>query len=174
MLTDTVNIILATLVLLSQIFFVLGILYLLFFRKKFPVVLSVFSKNGILFSFIVAMVATLGSLYYSNVAGFNPCDLCWFQRIFMYPEVLLLGLALYKKESKIIDYALSLAVGGWIISAYHNYTFYKVVSSTFCGIGESCTTRYVIEFGYITIPMMALTGFTLIIALLLTQKLTKF
>jgi disulfide bond formation protein DsbB len=170
MITDTVNIILGLLVLLSQIAFVMGLAYYFFFRQKYPAILEYFSKNGILFSFIVALISTLGSLFYSNIAGFTPCSLCWFQRIFMYPEVFLLGLALYKKEKAIIDYSLLLSAVGWLISAYHNYTFYKHIASTFCQIGEDCTIKYVVEFGYITIPMMALTGFTLIIALLWTQR----
>jgi disulfide bond formation protein DsbB len=169
-LLDFVNTSLGILVLLSHIFIILAIIYFLFSRKKYPAILKSFSKNGIFLSFIIALIATAGSLFYSKIAGFNPCELCWYQRILMYPEVLLLGFALYKKESKIIDYSLLLTAVGWLISTYHNYTFYMNIRSTICKIGESCNIKYVVEFGYITIPIMALTAFTLIFILLLSQR----
>ncbi|MGA2418221.1 MAG: disulfide bond formation protein B [Candidatus Staskawiczbacteria bacterium] len=171
---DVFNKILATGVVISQVFIVLVILWgtlrVLFLRRKYAVVSKFLAENGIRFSFLVALIAAAGSLFYSNVAGFTPCELCWFQRIFMYPEVIILGLALIKKDAKIIDYALLLAFIGWLISLYHNYIYYQGLSSTVCRIGESCITPYVTVFGYITIPMMALTAFSLIIVLLLCQK----
>ena len=114
------------------------------------------------FSFIISLVATCGSLFYSSVAGFIPCELCWFQRIFMYPEVILLGLALLKKDEGIIDYSLALVSVGLSFSIYHNYIYFSGLRSTVCTTAESCTTAYVFEYGYITLPMMALTTFALI------------
>jgi len=173
LLIDTVSNILAVLTIGAQIFIVLVVLYFLFFQKKYPIIEKFISGNSIKFSAVIALVATLGSLFYSNVAGFNPCDLCWLQRIFMYPQFIILGLALMKRDKKIVDYSLALAVIGWMISIYHNYIYYKAVSLTFCAPGESCTTHYLIKFGYITIPMMALTAFSLIILFLLHQKFGK-
>lgn len=170
MITDVVNLILGICVIASQIFIALIVLYYLFFAKKYPIFCNFFAKNGLRFSFLVALIAASGSLFYSSIAGFIPCNLCWFQRIFMYPEVLILGLALIKKDIKIVDYSLVLAFIGWLISIYHNYIYYQGLSSTFCKIGESCATPYVTEFGYITIPMMAFTAFSLIIVFLLFQK----
>jgi disulfide bond formation protein DsbB len=170
MVVDIVNKILAVCTIGSQIFIVLVIFYYLFLRKIYPVVSNFFSGRGMVLAFIISLTAAAGSLFYSNVAGFIPCNLCWFQRIFMYPEVILLGLALIKKDTKIADYALLLAFIGWLISIYHNYIYYKGASSTVCRIGESCITPYVTEFGYITIPMMALTAFSLLIVFLLFVK----
>ena len=172
---DLVNIvdkILALGVIASQIFIVLAIVYILLpFKNKY--VSGFFSKNGLALSFIVALVATSGSLFYSTCAGFVPCPLCWFQRIFMYPEVILLGMALYKRDEKIIDYSLALALIGFAISAYHNYIVVQGLNSVVCTSAESCTTPYVLEFGYITIPMMALTAFILINLLLVFKKYSK-
>jgi disulfide bond formation protein DsbB len=170
MLIGFVNKLLGVCVIISQIIIVLTIIYFLFFQKKYPIVRQFLGKNGIRFSSLIALFATLGSLFYSNVAGFVPCNLCWFQRIFMYPEPIILGIALIKKDVKIIDYALTLAMIGWFISVYHNYIYYVGLSSTVCKIGESCITPYVTEFGYISIPIMALTAFSLIIIFLLYQK----
>ncbi len=160
---------------LGQIFIILAVVYLLFFRKKYPHILQFFSKYAILLAFLIALVATSGSLFYSQIMGFEPCELCWFQRIFMYPLVIILGVALYKKRDDIIDYALSLSVIGFFISLYHNYIYYSnrglKALCQFGGIDAvSCVKRYVFELGYITIPLMALTAFTLIIIFLVLRK----
>ena len=167
-----VNIVLGAGIILSQIAILLAVVYFLFFKKSHRFIGELMGKHGILLAFIVVLVATLGSLFYSEIAGFKPCDLCWFQRIFMYPEVILLGLALVKKESRIVDYALSLSVVGFLFSLYHNYIYYQ--GGGFCqifGSAVSCTNRYVLSFGYITLPLMALTGFLLVIVLLMFSKL---
>jgi len=166
---DAVNKILALGVIGSQIFIAFFIIYSFFVHKKNKVS-EFFAENGLMFAFIVALVATLGSLFYSNYVGFVPCTLCWFQRIFMYPEVVLLGLAIIKKKEEIIDYSLTLSILGFVISIYHNFIYFKGLHSTVCTSAESCITPYVSEFGYITIPMMALTAFALIILLLIIKK----
>lgn len=168
-LLDFVNKVLAAGAIGAQVFIVVGAGFVILNRKKNKVS-SFFARNGIRFSFFVALAATAGSLFYSGYAGFVPCSLCWFQRIFMYPEVILLGLAWLKNEKHIIDYSLTLSIIGWLISAYHNYIIYKGLHSIVCTISEPCTVNYVLEYGYITIPMMALTAFSLIILFLIFQK----
>ena len=171
MLLQSVNLVLGILTVIGLIFSLVYLVYLLFFSSGKP---NYFSSRGILFSFIIALIATLGSLFYSKVAGFAPCELCWLQRIFMYPQVILLGLAMIKKDVKIIDYCLSLAVIGAIISLYHNYVYYAASSLSVCGVTSiSCTIRYVWEFGFVTIPLMALTAFLMIILLLIGQNNIK-
>lgn len=172
---NIVNKILAFLTIASQVFIVFGIIHILFFRKNFkkgPA--SFFYGNGMKLAFVVALVATLGSLFYSEVAGFEPCKLCWFQRIFMYPPAVLLGLALIKKDYQLTIYPTVLALIGGAISLYHNYEYFGGVSLIPCppfGLGTTtCTRVLVLEFGYITIPMMALTAFILIILLLSAQR----
>ena len=158
----------------AQFCILLVIFYLLFFRKKYGAPAKLLAKYGLLLALLTSLVATLGSLFYSQVMGFAPCDLCWFQRIFMYPLVVLLGMALVKKDLHIIDYALSITVRGFIISLYQNYLYYYNGGlSAFCqlvGQGVSCVKRYVFEFGYVTIPMMALIAFTLLIFFLIAAR----
>ena len=166
-LVKIVNIILALGVIASQIFIVLAVFYIIFSFGKKSVISDFFAKNSIKFAFVVALIATLGSLFYSNYAGFVPCVLCWFQRIFMYPEAIILGLSLLKKDRKIVSYALLLSLVGLVISIYHNYIYFNGLHTTVCTTAESCITPYVTEFGYITIPMMALTAFALISLLLI-------
>ncbi len=112
-----VNKILAALTIFSHIFLVLGIGYFLLFRKdKTNPIIQFFSRNGIALAFLVSLFATAISLFYSDVAGFEPCKLCWLQRIFMYPQIFILGLAWFRKDHKIIDYALILAMIGGLFA----------------------------------------------------------
>jgi disulfide bond formation protein DsbB len=170
----TVNKILSILTIGAQLFILLGLIQLMFLRKHFnnPVI-RFFSKNGLFFALVIAVVATAGSLFYSEIAGFEPCKLCWFQRIFMYPLVILLGLARIKKDLKFTFYPSALAGVGAAVSLYHNYVYYGGISLFPCdpfGLGTSCTKVLVLEFGYITIPLMALTAFILILLFLNAQR----
>lgn len=176
---NTVNKILAVMTIASQIFLFIGLIQFIFFRKTSKnEVVRFFYSNGLRLACLVALVATLGSLFYSEVAGFEPCKLCWFQRIFMYPLAVLLGLALIKKDGQFTFYPIWLAIIGAVISIYHNSIFngiliessQSVFQCTPSEIGVSCAKNYVLEFGYITIPMMALTAFLLIILLLTAQR----
>ncbi len=164
-------------VVLAQIFIFLAVIYLLFFRKKQNIVFEFIGKNGVIFAFGVSLTATLGSLFYSQFAGFKPCNLCWIQRIFMYPEFILLGFALIKKNYNITNYVLSFSFIGWLISIYHNYIYYYNSGlNSYCQLLDketSCVKRYVFELGYITIPLMSLTAFTLIIIFLILYKLSR-
>jgi disulfide bond formation protein DsbB len=116
----------------------------------------------------VALVATLGSLYFSEVADFVPCRLCWFQRIFMYPlALLLLAMAIRRDTRNVLLYALPLPVIGIAVSAYHIYIeHHPEAESASCRAGVPCSTKWIEEFGYITIPTLAATAFAAIIVLL--------
>ena len=121
------------------------------------------------FAWLVAIAATAGSLYYSEIRRFMPCELCWYQRIFMYPLVLLLGLAVYRLDPGIRPYALAMSVVGGTISLVH-YLEQKIPAfhPTACDATPiPCTTQYVNYFGFVTIPFMALVAFALITAALL-------
>jgi disulfide bond formation protein DsbB len=171
---NPVNNLLAILTVASQLFIIVGILHFCFFRKNLKSKFTrFFYQNGLILAFLVALVATLGSLFYSDVAGFEPCKLCWFQRIFMYPLAVLLGSALIKRDDRFTIYPTVLAIIGATISLYHNYIYYGGISVFPCppfGAETSCTRVLVMEFGYITIPLMALTAFVLIILLLAAQR----
>ncbi|MFN8038495.1 MAG: disulfide oxidoreductase [Acidimicrobiales bacterium] len=115
----------------------------------------------------VALTCTLGSLYFSEIAKFTPCKLCWYQRIAMYPLVLLLGIAAVRRDRGIRVYGLALAAIGACVSTYHTWLqAFPTSSSSFCTVDAPCTERHVWELGFVSIPFMALAGFLLIIALL--------
>lgn len=127
------------------------------------------------FSWIVSVVATLGSLYFSEIRGFIPCELCWYQRIFMYPLTLILGIATFNNEFNIKKYVLSITVIGWFISLFH-YLQQKVrgfASIKPCTSGVPCNTEYINWLGFITIPFLALTAFSLIIIFMLLIRNSK-
>jgi len=119
-------------------------------------------------AFMVALVATLGSLYLSEVAHFVPCRLCWYQRIAMYPLPVLLGIAWWRHDESVRWYAVPLASIGGCISIYHILVehFPSLESSRVCEAANPCTIRWVERFGFLTIPAMALCAFALIVALL--------
>ena len=119
---------LATLTMLSDIIIALALLYFVFriyFKLGFlESVLNFFRRYSLQFALFVAMSATLGSLFFSEIAKFTPCKLCWFQRIFMYPQVLILGIALFYKDFSNSQNMLHpmCVIGGFIsIYKYCNY-----------------------------------------------------
>ncbi|GAB6992314.1 disulfide oxidoreductase [Paenibacillus pini] len=127
---------------------------------------------GLYLAWIVSIVAVGGSLYLSDVMLYEPCKLCWFQRIFMYPQVILLGIASYKNDRKIIPYALTLSIIGGCISIYH-YAEQKIpalAKATPCKVGIPCNFDYLNWLGFITIPLLALVAFILIICFLLGSR----
>ena len=124
---------------------------------------------GLYAAWLVAVTATAGSLYFSEVRLFVPCSLCWYQRIFMYPLVILLGIASYRQDTGIVRYALPLSVLGGTVSLFH-YLEQKVPgfsAPTLCRAGVPCTQEYINWLGFITIPFLALVAFTLITLLLI-------
>jgi len=129
-------------------------------------------RYGLYFAWLVAIVATGGSLYFSEVRHFVPCQLCWFQRIFMYPLVIVLGIASYRDDRRISYYVLPLSVLGGSISLYH-YLEQKVPgfgSALLCQVGIPCNVQYINWWGFITIPLLALTAFVLITIFMVSIK----
>lgn len=115
----------------------------------------------------VTVVSTLGSLYYSEVAEFPPCRLCWFQRIGMYPLAVILPLAAWRRDRQVRWYALPLAIGGGAVSIYHVLVErFPSLESGSCDLANPCSIVWVERFGYLTIPAMALSGFALTALLL--------
>ncbi|MGO4888535.1 disulfide oxidoreductase [Anaerobacillus sp. MEB173] len=124
----------------------------------------------------ISFIATLGSLFFSEVIGYIPCELCWYQRIVMYPLVVILGIAVVRKDAKQYIYVLPIASIGFVISFYH-YLIQKVPAfasnSISCGV-IPCTTQYINWAGFITIPFLALSAFTaIIVCCLLIWKYDK-
>lgn len=126
------------------------------------------AENILLLIWVQAFLATTGSLFYSEVMGYVPCELCWYQRILMYPLVVIYGVALFKKDIKMGLAGLFLSGIGILVSTYH-YLIQKV--SAFQELGGSCTggvpcnAIYVDYFGFITIPFLAGVAFIVIFVL---------
>lgn len=116
-------------------------------------------------SWLVSIVATFGSLYFSEIKKYVPCELCWYQRILMYPLAILLCIAYVRKDWKMSFYAMILSGIGGCISLYH-YLTQKIAifgeNAIGCSVGVPCTTQYINWFGFITIPFLALVAFILI------------
>jgi disulfide bond formation protein DsbB len=120
---------------------------------------------------LCAATASAGSLFFSEVMELPPCVLCWYQRIAMYPLVLILGVSIVRKDHGHIYYGLPLAIIGFAIAVYHNLLYYKIIPESIvpCTSGISCTSRQIEWLGFITIPFMSLCAFSLIFAFLLVQ-----
>ncbi|MGG5252691.1 disulfide oxidoreductase [Neobacillus sp. SM06] len=121
-------------------------------------------NKPLLFSWLVALISTLGSLYFIEVLHYAPCTLCWYQRILMYPLAVILGIAFYRNDWKIYIYALPLSILGIIVSGYHTALQKIPYLQQFekCQTGIPCSKDYLNWFGFITIPMMAFVAFTMI------------
>lgn len=171
---DTFNWLVGAGVVLMQIAIVLIACNLLFFRTHTNVFLVFFEKYTFIFGFLTGLGSMVVSLWYSGVIGFPPCELCWMQRIFLYPQLILFGMELWKRDRTIINHSLALAFVGSLISIFHIYIENGGGSSLACVTGTatevSCAIRYVYQFSYVTIPIMALTASVFIIFLLVNYR----
>lgn len=130
--------------------------------------LQVVSKP-LLFAWFAAITAMLGSLFFSERLGFIPCTLCWYQRIIMYPLVILLGIAFYRNDRDIYKYVLFFSIFGMFVSGYH-YALQKIPSLnefTTCTSGVPCSGQYINWLGFITIPLLSFVAFTFITCMML-------
>lgn len=124
----------------------------------------------------ITLASVLGSLFFSEVALYQPCVLCWYQRIFLYPQAVLALVALIKKDKSVVDYLIPLSVIGGLISLYNYSLQIKASILPFdatapCSLdGASCSATYFLQFGYVTLPVMALTAFLFIILISLLIK----
>lgn len=127
-------------------------------------------KQNILYlAFAQAFVATLGSLMFSEILKFPPCVLCWYQRICLYPLVVIFGVAILKRDKLFRFYAWPFIAVGWLIALYHNLLYYNILpeAAAPCLAGVSCTTKFIEWFGFVTIPFMSLMAFTILGGLML-------
>jgi disulfide bond formation protein DsbB len=130
-------------------------------------VLPTVSQAALPVAFGVSLTATLGSLYYSEVANFEPCRLCWYQRIAMYPLVVLLGVAWLRRDPAVRRYGSPLAAIGLGIAVVHRLEQqFPGTAPVACPADVPCWARYVEEFGWVTIPTMAAVAFGLVLLLL--------
>lgn len=121
---------------------------------------------------IIALTATLGSLFFSEVMMYPPCLLCWYQRIFMYPLVIIFSTALFPLDKAVIKYSLPLVILGWGVAFYHNLLYYNILpeSAAPCVQGISCTSVHIQWLGFITIPFLSFFAYSLLLILLLIFK----
>ncbi len=175
MAVETINFLLALGTLTMQ---VVGAAFLavFFLRKSIPGledVASFLQKWGLWLGFLFSLGGLVLSLYYDSL-GFPACALCWWQRSFLYPQVVLFGLALWKKDNSIADYSIALSVFGGTIALYQHYLQMGGGSLLPCpataGEALDCGVRFLFEFGYITFPLMSFTLFAFLIVLMLFMR----
>lgn len=150
----------------------LGLLALYFLRSKFPDLAAVgalIEKWGLLLAFLSAFGAMTTALFYSEILGFVPCGLCWLMRIFMFSQVPVFALAVYKRDRGIADYSILLSIFGIAVGLYQHYLQMGGASVLPCPAsgGGDCAQRFLFELDYITFPLMGVSLFAFIIVLML-------
>ena len=130
------------------------------------------SLTFVFFAFLVSLIATFGSLFFSEIMNFIPCSLCWYQRIFIYPLVFIFLINLLFPDDKMFKYAFPLVIIGWSISVYHNLLMLKIIPEELspCIQGVPCSVDYLNWFGFITIPLLSFLAYTTILILLIILK----
>lgn len=123
-------------------------------------------------AWLVALVSMLGALFFSEVMDMEPCVLCWYQRIAMFPLVLILGTGAYQQDTGCVRYALPLAGVGWLVALYHCLLYGGFIPQGLqpCGKGNSCMAQKLELVGFVTIPLLSLLAFTFIVLLLLAAR----
>lgn len=119
-----------------------------------------------------ALAATAGSLFLSEVLRLPPCILCWYQRILMYPLVVILAVGILLRDRRLRLYVLPLSVLGLGVAVYHNLLYFGLIPEglTQCALGVSCTARQLELFGFVTIPLMSLVAFSVITVAMLLHR----
>lgn len=163
---------LSILTVIAQVQIILLLVLIYLNRKKKSEFFKKLVKWVDINTFTIAIASLLGSLYYSEIAGFEPCKYCWYQRILMYPLVVILFVALKNKYKDVSKYVLPLSGMGALLAAFHYLTQLGLLPSSCVVVGYSagCAKVFVMTFGYITIPMMAFTAFLLIFILQLLSR----
>ena len=133
--------------------------------------------NLLFAGWVVATFSALGSLFFSEVLNFPPCKLCWYQRICLFPLVLILLAGLFPLSKQVVKFAFPLTAVGWIISAYHNLLYYGVIPEPLspCDKNLSCTETQLNVLGFITIPLLSFGAFSILggILILLHRRLSQ-
>jgi len=150
----------------------LGAAFILRRRNAFADrVIGWFEPKALWIVFLLSLLATFMTLVYSDYLGIEPCPLCWWQRIFLYPQVILFGMAAWKRDIYIADYAIVLSVFGAGVALYQHALQMLPGSGLPCpATGASCAQRFLFEFGYITYPLMAFTLFAFIFVTMLVVR----
>jgi disulfide bond formation protein DsbB len=160
---------------LAAVLLVIGLAWLVGLRGPADWVRRFVEGYELWLAFLVTAIATGGSLFFSEVAHFVPCELCWYQRICMYPLSIITMLAALADDRHVARYLLPLPLVGAGISVYHLLVENGVIAqaqSCLISAPGGCATKWIEEFGYVTIPVLALTGFSLSFAFLLLASVS--
>jgi disulfide bond formation protein DsbB len=113
-------------------------------------------------AWIITMAASLGAVFIGEVMGQAPCELCWFQRAFIFPLAIILGIAAFRSDRGVLPYALPLACAGWAIALFHSFPYLGVITEDIqpCGSGPSCTGDAMMLYDSVPIPFLSLFAFT--------------
>ncbi len=130
-----------------------------------PASRAALASFGLPLAALVASAATAGSLYFSEVADFVPCEMCWYQRIAMYPLAAILTIAAWRRDRQVAFYVLPVAAVGAGLSIYHVQLQLFPDQGSSCSLSAPCTAKWVEALGFATIPVMALMSFALVVAL---------
>ena len=140
-------------------------------ENKNSTISNIFYNYGYHLAWVPALVAMFGSLYFSEVKGFIPCTLCWYQRILMYPLSVIILVGIIKQDEFLPTYVLPFSIVGIGVSSYHYLLQTGVLSdATTCSTGIPCSLRYINWGGFITIPFLALTAFVMITIIMAATK----
>ncbi|MFZ2886420.1 MAG: disulfide bond formation protein B [Minisyncoccia bacterium] len=158
----------------------IGLIVALVMRSRsamFANIVEWVGSRGIFLALLISLGASVMTLFYSEVIGFAPCPLCWWQRVFLYPQVILFAMAAYKKEwytGAAIDFSIVLSVFGFLVAVYHHLLQVVPGSGLPCpATGVSCSIRVMYEFGYITFPLLAVVLFAFLIVVMLCVRARK-
>ena len=135
--------------------------------------MDIFRKNNYaLISWLIALLAMSGSLYFSEILHLPPCLLCWYQRIVMYPLTVIIGVGILRKDTGLPLYVLPFSLIGLGISTFHSLLYYNLLpqSAAFCQAGISCTIQRVEFFGFATIPFFSAVAFLIITLCMLKYR----
>ncbi len=173
--TEIINYIVASLSVIAQIA-TLILLAAYFSKAGWAKDIKIFAaQRYLVIGFLITLGAVAGSLFYSEIAGFEPCKLCWLQRIFIYPQAVLFAVALIKNKKDLADYVVPLSAIGGLIAIYHYYIQLGGLPLIPCSAANAnaCAQKFVMIFGYITIPMMSISAFALLFIFSIINKKLK-
>ncbi|MBV9159100.1 MAG: disulfide bond formation protein B [Candidatus Kaiserbacteria bacterium] len=170
---DAINHTLALATLATQII-AIALLVLFFMQRHIPDLQNsarFIGRAGLVLGFLLTTLGLVITFFYSEVLGFTPCGLCWLARVFLYPQMLIFALALWKHDRGIADYSIALSVCGLAVSIYQHYLQMGGADILPCPTtitaASDCATRSVFELGYITFPLMGATLFAALIIVML-------
>lgn len=124
-------------------------------------------KTNLLFAqFVISVASIFGSLFFSEIMKFPPCDLCWYQRIFIYPVALIILTGMYLKSKETIKFVTPFITFGLLAAIYHNLVYYKIIQVIVpCAESAPCTAQQLNYLGFITIPLLSLVAFIMLMIL---------